>query len=495
MARKKKRSLPLTSSEDTLQGALDLFAPLLPAGELTLLMNELKKPLLTALRINPLKSDPAQSLPDWINRYGWELKQVPYCPLGYWVEKSETIPSQTIEHLLGHYYIQDAASMLPVELFDFDGLENPLILDMAASPGGKTTHLVSRSGDRGLIVANDSSRDRLTALRIVLSNSGSTCVAVTNYPGERFGQWYPETFDRILLDAPCSMQSLRSTDSHPMRPITNREKQSLAQRQTRLLASAFQTLKIGGQVVYSTCTLTSDEDEGVLDALIKLYPAAVQIDRLDAHLPYPAPGLLNDAQRSFHPSVENAARLWPHRYGTSGFFAARITKLQSVPSRPVTPPARPLEQAGWFPLAPNRANHLTAELRDSYGFDLAELLQSARLSLWEHNQSLFVFPDAFLEHFAGLPVQALGLLLGENSPDGIQLSQEWITRFGRQFKQGIIQIEADQLSPWLAGEDLQISGFDETLNNKMVWVCDADQRSLGRGKLSGGKLKNLLPRR
>ena len=127
------------------------------------------------------------------------------------VIQAETPISATPEHRLGFYYIQDAASMLPAELFDLSGTSAPLILDLAASPGGKTTHITARTGDRGLVIANDSSPDRITALRIVLSTWGSINNAITHFPGEKFGTWFPETFDYVLLDAPCSMQGIRTT--------------------------------------------------------------------------------------------------------------------------------------------------------------------------------------------------------------------------------------------------------------------------------------------
>ena len=88
--------------------------------------------------------------------------------------------------------------MLPVELFDLKPDSDQLILDMAASPGGKTTHLISRSGDQSLVIANDSSPDRVTALRLVLQTWGAANTAVTNFPGEKFGGWFPETFDLWL---------------------------------------------------------------------------------------------------------------------------------------------------------------------------------------------------------------------------------------------------------------------------------------------------------
>jgi hypothetical protein len=147
------------------------------------LVAELERPLYTAIRINPLKVDPQPALSGWIERYGWTVQPVPYCQHGYWITAARVSPSQTIEHRLGYYYIQDAASMLPVELFDFSGPDAPLMLDMAASPGGKTTHMIARSGDRGLVIANDSSPSRINALRLVLEQWGAVSPAVTRFPG------------------------------------------------------------------------------------------------------------------------------------------------------------------------------------------------------------------------------------------------------------------------------------------------------------------------
>jgi tRNA and rRNA cytosine-C5-methylases len=250
-----------------------------------------KQPLNLSLRVNTLKCAPESAMRKWAEIYGWQYESVPYCPSGFWVKQAETTPSSTIEHRLGYYYIQEAASMLPAELFDFSHTDHPLILDMAASPGGKTIHLADRSQDRGFIVANDASRGRISALRIVLQNWGAINQAVTCLPGEWFGGLYPETFDAVLLDAPCSMQGMRASESHKARSITLTEVEALAERQARLLESALRAVKVGGQVVYSTCTLTPQEDEGVLAALLEKLPACFEIEDINSRLPQPAPGL------------------------------------------------------------------------------------------------------------------------------------------------------------------------------------------------------------
>jgi 16S rRNA (cytosine1407-C5)-methyltransferase len=492
---KRKKAPP--APPNPLEDALQRLAPLLAADELARLQAELEKPVPLSLRVNPIKAgDPQTAVKKWAAQYGWQVKPVPFCPAGWWVTDFNQPPSQTLEHRLGHFYIQDAASMLPVELFDFDGLDNPLILDLAASPGGKTTHLVSRAGDRGLTLANDSSQERIQALRIVLQNWGALSSVVTHFPGEKFGAWYPETFDRVLLDAPCSMQGLRSSEAHPMRPITEREQAALAKRQARLLQSALQAVKVGGQVVYSTCTLAPEEDEAVLNALMMLYPGQIQVDDLSARLPAPAPALTEYNGIPNHPSIANAARLWPHIYSTAGFFAARLTKLEPLEGEPEPPPYRPLERVGYAPV-PNRERHaLALELERLYQFNLLEWMEAHALHLWQREFVYYAFPIAFLEQFSTLPVQAAGIILGERAPDGMfNPAHEWASRAAGQLAAGRVNLAAEQTAAWLRGEDLPGKPACDLPIGAVALVFDEQARFTGRGKVLSNRLKNLLPRR
>ena len=180
---------------------LDRYQPLLSADDFAHLQAAMARPLPPALRVNTLKIDLDTARAKWPIEYGWHVQDVPFCESGWQISGNEAALSRTIEHRTGFYYIQDAASMLPAEMFTFDR-EFPLILDMAASPGGKTTHLISRMNDRGVMIANDSSSGRIAGLRSNLQSWGTLSSALTSYPGERFGEWWPDTFDYVLLDAP-----------------------------------------------------------------------------------------------------------------------------------------------------------------------------------------------------------------------------------------------------------------------------------------------------
>jgi 16S rRNA (cytosine1407-C5)-methyltransferase len=471
------------------------YLPFLSGEDYARLEASLQKPLEPALRINPLKVNPHIALEDWKTRYAWQVRNVPYCETGWWVTHSPTPISQTIEHRLGFYYIQDAASMLPVELFNWQAADRPLLLDMAASPGGKTTHLVSKTGDQGLVMANDSSHSRMTALRLVLQTWGAANSVVTSFPGEKFGDWFPDTFDQVLLDAPCSMHNLRSTESHPVRSISDKERASLAVRQARLLASAFVTVKPGGQVVYSTCTLAPEEDEAVLQALLDRFPGVGRVENVHRHLPVPAPGLSSYGSKIFEPELQQAVRLWPHLYDTSGFFAALITKLESINLPVQSSPARLLERTGLERLSDWEENLLERQLLDQFGYDLSASLEIHNLSLWKRGPAIFAIPNLFLQHFPDFPFEAAGLLLGEQTSRDFQVSHEWVARFDPLFKLGRYCLPEETIPAWLRGEDihgLSSAGFSP---GRMVIVVDRQGRLLGRGKLQVQRLKNLLPHR
>jgi len=495
MARKKKKQQPVLSSEEILERQMARFEPLLPTGEWRRLLSELWKPLYQAVRANPLKVNPPRAIVQWVKRYGWTVEQVPFCPTGWWVSSSSEPVSHPIEHRLGEYYIQDAASMMPVELFDFDEVKNPLILDMAASPGGKTSHLISRSADQGLVIANDSSRDRITALRLVMQSWGGINIAGTQYPGEKYGAWFPETFDRVLLDAPCSMQGLRDTESHGMRAISHNEILSLSRRQIRLLSSALQAVKVGGQVVYATCTLSPEENEAVLDAVIQRFNGPVEMVDLAQRFAGIGEALPGYGEQVYDPMVQRAARLWPHRFGTAGFFTALLTKTASIDTREDAPPSRPFERTGLHWLKRPGEDALLTTLQERFGIDFEPVLTRQGLTLWQRHQRIFAIPEAYLDHFETLPFQFLGMLVGEETSSGFAPSFEWVARFGRQASQGKVILAVDQLDAWLHGEDIPGQFGGAETRGKTLVVVDEMDRLLGRGRVLSDRLKNLMPAR
>jgi len=476
-------------------GRLERYRELLNTAEMAQLLQSLQRRPIPGIRINTLKIDVNEARRAWPEWYGWKVQPVPFCAEGWQVTEHGQSIERTLEHKMGFYYIQDAASMLPVEMYDFDSEAWPLVLDMAASPGGKTTHLACKLKDRGLIVANDSSWRRIAALRSNLQDWGTIGTVITNYLGERFGNWFPEVFDKVLLDAPCSGESLRTAERRRSRPVSAKGRQALHQRQVSLLTSAFQALNPGGQVVYATCTLAPEEDEAVLDALLSSYPHQAAIEAVDHVLAIPAPGLRSDGEREFHAEVRRAIRLWPHLYDTCGFFAALISKRGPVSVQPHSPPRRPLAETGFKMMTRQERAELLDHLLQAYGFDLGAIVEQQGLVLWKRGQSVYAIPEQFLSRFGDLPCIAIGILIGEQFSKGLIPSHQLIARFGPQFTGRRLVLSDEQIDVWLAGQDLRGLGTLGYPLRAVILLEDDKRRVLGRGKVLSDRIRNMLPRR
>ena len=482
------------NSPNPLSHSLSRFVGTLTVEEIQTILDLQSQPLPTGIRINPLKTDnPTETIHALAARYGWQTQPIPFCNNAWTISSAQTTPGTTIEHRLGEYYLQDAASMVPVSLFDLEN-PHPLILDMAASPGGKTTHLIGRTLDRGFILANDGSKSRIAALKAVLANWGGANFAVTNYPGESFGGWYPETFDLVLLDAPCSMENLRPTPNHPLRETTQDERLRLKERQIQLLSSGLQCLKVGGQLVYATCSLAPEEDEAVLDTLLRAYPHSFDIVDVSQKIPFEVPGLTQFREQAFNPTLVKALRLWPHITRMSGFFCALLRKSASIPSSLTQPPARDFSRTNLRRITTPELDSILDVITQNYGFGLLEALEMQNLELFNRHDQIFLIPSRYIRDFQTLPFEYIGMPIGRKIGEDLEPSPEFISRFGHYFSKGIIQIAEADVQQWIAGRDIRHPDSPLKPNGQYLLVTDPAGRNLGLGKLLPKRLRNMLPR-
>jgi len=448
----------------------------------------------SAVRLNLLKCcEPKAFINRLTREYGWNLTSLPFSKHGWQITNATTSPGKTIEHQLGYFYIQDAASILPVSLFT----QNPkpaLILDMAASPGGKTTQLVDSVSDRSLVVANDSSPNRLKALRSVTEIWGTVNTILTNFPGEKWGIWFPETFERVLLDAPCSMESLRDSPTHPHRPISQDERLRLAERQLALLTSALSAAKIGGEVVYSTCSLAPEEDEFVLDSLLKRFPGCAEIEQTTSKT-FNTQGLTTFEAQQLDPVVQGSLRVWPDTFNTNGFFAVKLIKLAPLGLSIEPPPSRPFETTRLSPVSTAKQTQLSVFFDEAYGFSLVEALRTHNLSILEREAQFFLVPSPWLETFTTLPYYSLGMSVARSTPQGFETEVDFILRFGDQFTKSILTLDPGQEKPWLEGMELRNLQYPSGFQGKILAVRSSTGLNLGAGKANPGRLRNLLSHR
>jgi tRNA (cytosine49-C5)-methyltransferase len=276
-----------------------------------------------AIRVNTLKISVKECVKR-IEAKGWKLEQIPWCKEGFWILHDDRRDVGNLwEHHMGYFYVQEAASMIPPVVLGASS--GDAVLDMAASPGSKSTQIAAMMENSGVLVANDVKGIRLAALGVNVQRVGASNIIVSQHEGQRIRGL---EFDKILLDAPCSGtgtigKSLKTID------IWNPDMvKRLCIVQKQLFESAWKLLKKGGTLVYSTCTLEPEEDEGVISAFIEAHDDA-EVDVIsDKELP----GLKrSDAVMSFngvdyHPDVKKCLRIWPQDNYTEGFFVARLKK-------------------------------------------------------------------------------------------------------------------------------------------------------------------------
>ncbi len=292
-----------------LLGSVEEAVQLLEANE---------EPLPETIRCNHCRID-CRKLAERLAEKGTVLARIPFTPYGYEVVESRISVGATHEYLMGYYYVQDPASMLPVEALA--PRPGELIVDMAAAPGGKATQILQDTCDRARLLAVDISRLRLRALRSHMQRMG-----FTNYVALRAdARKLPEGLgaDRVLLDAPCSGEGVIRKDPSRKRSRTLADILYLSRLQRELLRRALEIVKPGGLVVYATCSTAVEENEYVVSSVVERFDDA-EVVRLDS-IPG-APGVVEYGRVRFPEYVKYCRRLYPHIHGTEGFTICAIRR-------------------------------------------------------------------------------------------------------------------------------------------------------------------------
>ena len=353
----------------------------------------------TTFRFNPLKHSLAFQ-EELLAGQGYEWTALDSISAGSRLRAQKTPIGRSLSHFIGHLYIQDLASMVPVAALN----PNPgdKVLDLCAAPGSKTTQLACAMGNEGLIVANDVSAKRLRSLVFNLRRMGVANTAVCKGFGEQYGNLHFEYFDKVLLDPPCSALGTLQKSPEVASWWTPARSEKLAVVQLRLLESGLKALKPGGVLTYSTCTITSKENEQVLDSVLDRLP--VEIEEIAIQNLKVRPGLTRHGSQRFNKDLAKAIRLYPWENQSEGFFVARLRKTGSFGSRKSASGQQEMatlndEDSIVRPLVESMAAH--------YGIPV-ELLDRTHCSLQQDlycaSHSFQGFPFAPLLVKVGLPV-------------------------------------------------------------------------------------------
>ena len=290
--------------------------------------NETARPVV--IRTNTLRTHRRELAQSLINR-GVTLEPVgKWSKVGLQIFESQVPLGATPEYLAGHYILQAASSFLPV--MALAPQEHERILDMTAAPGGKTTYIAALMRNTGCIFANDSNKSRAKGLVGNIHRLGAKNTIVCSYDAREFPKVIGG-FDRVLLDAPCSGTGVIAKDPSVKTNKTEKDFMLLPHLQKQLILSAIDSVdhasKTGGYIVYSTCSVTVEENEQVVQYALSKRP---NIRLVETGLTFGVEGFVNYMGKTFDPKMKMTRRYYPHKYNVDGFFVCKLRKIGPSPN-------------------------------------------------------------------------------------------------------------------------------------------------------------------
>jgi 16S rRNA (cytosine1407-C5)-methyltransferase len=434
-----------------------------------------QRPLRKSLRVNTLKISVAdfeiiaQSL-------GLQLTPVPWCSEGFWLaeDDNEALLGNSAEHLAGLFYIQEASSMMPVSAL-FSSLSTPsTVLDMASAPGSKSTQIAAKMNNQGLLVANEFSSSRIKALHANIERCGIRNIALSQFDGRVFGGWLPEQFDAVLIDAPCSGEGIVRKDPSALKNWSKEAIAQMAEVQRDLIISAFQALKPGGTLVYSTCTLSREENHDICLHLKQTFPDAVKFESLADLFP--------QAERSTSP--EGFLHIFPQTYDCEGFFVAKIHKLNSV----AFPEVR--KRLGKFPFtkaSAKQANDIETALKNTLDVNLPD-----DGAIWLRDKEVWLFPTPIEPMLTQFKFARMGIKLAETHKTGFKWQHQVATCLATSRSKRAVALSKEQAREWFMGRDIHFNDPQDTTQGEAIITYQG--MVIGLGKWVNQRIKNNLPR-
>ncbi len=423
------------------------------------------------LRVNSLKIVPEE----FLNLWPFVTLPVGEHESAGYIVANDGKPGQHPYHAAGLFYVQEPSAMVVGSVVDPQPGE--LVLDLAAAPGGKATHLAARMAGEGLLVANDINAPRARILAQNMERWGARNVLITNGTPEKLAETFGPVFDRVLVDAPCSGEGMFRRVG--VFEWSEEIVWACARRQTAVFATAARLVRPGGRLVYSTCTFSPEEDEQVVADFLISHPEfslvpVPSIPGADSGRPFwttPEQQTQLDVE-----SLRRTIRLWPHKFAGEGHFVAVLQRSED---------GDVVEPMPWHRQTPHQS-----ELKPWYEFARATLRESFSVErMVLVNGRLYLLPEQTLD-VTGIKLVRYGVLLGEIrrgyfkpahtlamtlTGDGVTAVSDW-------------PADSPEIARYLAGHDLPY-------NRSNGWVLvTVDGYALGWGKGVNGRLKNHFPR-
>ena len=418
------------------------------------------------LRVNTLKLSPGE-LAELVP---WNLEPVPWADNGFYYDGTldgEVLrPSKHPAYYCGLYYLQEPSAMTPAAMLPVKPGDR--VLDLCAAPGGKSTELGARLKGRGMLVSNDISYSRARALLKNLELAGIPNICVTSESPERLAEVWPEFFDKILVDAPCSGEGMFRRDEDMVKDWTAHGPSYYAPIQRQIAVQAVRMLKPGGMLLYSTCTFSRFEDEGNIEYILEHYPQ-MELCTLDlSAVPGAADGI----------GLKGCMRLFPHRLKGEGHFLALLRKKKADVDMP----------------GDSRPKTMKALKAMKHQDDLARFMESLSLEMDEermvfHQDHVYYLPEG-LEWNLPLRFLRTGLFLGEVKKGRFEPSQALAMALKADQFDAVVRLghEDERVVRYLKGETVELSEAEGPIKG---WCLVAmEDYPMGWAKGTGMSLKN-----
>lgn len=440
----------------------------------------------------------------------FHLTKIPWTENGYYYEEQD-MPARHPFYYAGMYYLQEPSAMTPASRL----VSKPgdRVLDLCAAPGGKATELGAHLHGKGVLVANDISASRAKALLKNIEVFGIRNSFVVNEVPAKLAENFPEFFDKILVDAPCSGEGMFRKDPAVAKVWDGNKPFECAKQQKEIITRAAQMLAPGGDMLYSTCTFSPEENEQVIQFLLDSRDD-MEIREIQPYEGF-APGRPEAANRT--PDLKKCVRIWPHKMAGEGHFLALLHK--KAPGE--TAGAQENDRNGH----PNREtmvdehkNQVEGTISDIKGIGkpeikaLTEFFADVSMEMnWKQVEvrkgQVYLVPEA-LGTRKGLVFLRNGLYLGEIRKDRFEPSQSFAMALKKKEYMAVIDLDYSdvRVEKYLRGETLEVDDIvernlqkaEEMHNAKAMkkrlekgWqlVC-VNGYPLGWGKLVNGTLKN-----
>lgn len=419
------------------------------------------EPSFAGLRVNTLKLEPEE----FEKMSPFSLEPVPWTKNGFYYDKKNT-PGKHPYYLGGLYYIQEPSAMTPAAMLPVEPGDK--VLDLCAAPGGKSTELAAKLKGKGVLVSNDISSSRAKALLKNIEVFGVQNGVVLSETPEKLSKVFPEYFDKILIDAPCSGEGMFRKDNAIIKAWEKQGPEFFHKIQKSIIDAAVKMLKPGGIMLYSTCTFSPLENETSMQYLLDNYED-FEILHVDAyeHFDSGKPHWIENGSEE----LKNTFRLWPHHIKGEGHYVALLHKK-----------GEPVEKK------PARAKGV------KFPKEAEEFMKDVTLDLEgrhieEYGEWVFLVPDC-LPSLKGLHIMRQGLFLGEKKKNRFEPSQSLAMALNKDAYPRTINYAPDDINlmKYLKGETVELD--DDNLSGWQLILVDG--YPVGWGKASNGRLKNKL---